>query len=482
MVVLKSKVFTAALWADCWDKVRREVDGCDQGTVIFDEDNGIELDIPFGEILKDRRVLILGGDDLPEELDWLYGFSQDGYWIALKDVTSSGTSRSFPGGVHQTLSATRLLYSKDEFDPTKKVTGAVLEIGGLAEWLGSSPVIMENYFDGGFRGFSLKADLNNVENELLFEDNAYKIAVAHGVNTSGSPEAGYEVGHRCFLQIDFKKPKTLGDAELVALHATEFFSFCFGFYAELVDMEFKFENGAKAHCLMGLVKGKVPSRMDASHMVLPYRKIRNDISHVCGAWMDGGRELRTSVSLLVSLMTKDWFLPFDLKFIAAAQMLESLSRVGVSLESMTDEDYAACKKELDTAIDGIEDRHIAKMLKQRVRLGNNKGQRRLLDEFVARHREVACFFFGAPDDFIRSHVDLRNGITHREGTPPSSVENLYWHTEAVLLFAYCAVGEVLGLTAETMKRCIEDSSYRNMSVWKCRKMYPVRVDEPNAPN
>ena len=152
MVVLKSKVFTAALWADCWDKVRREVDGCDQGTVIFDEDNGIELDIPFGEILKDRRVLILGGDDLPEELDWLYGFSQDGYWIAVKDVTSSGTSRSVPGGVHQTLSATRLLYSKDEFDPTKKVTGAVLEIGGLAEWLGSSPVIMENYFDGGFKG------------------------------------------------------------------------------------------------------------------------------------------------------------------------------------------------------------------------------------------------------------------------------------------------------------------------------------------
>ena len=428
--VLKSKVFTAALWADCWDKVRREVDGCDQGTAIFDEDNGIELDIPFGEILKDRRVLILGGDDLPEELDWLYGFSQDGYWMALKDVTASGTSRSFPG----------------------------------------------------FRGFSLKADLNNVENELLFEDDAYKIAVAHGVNTSGSPEAGYEVGHRCFLQIDFKKPKTLGDAERVALHATEFFSFCFGFHAELVNMEFKFENGAKAHCLMGLVKGKVPSRMDASHMVLPYRKIRNDISHVFGAWMDGGRELRTSVSLLVSLMTKDWFLPFDLKFIAAAQMLESLSRVGVSLESMTDEDYAACKKELDTAIDGIEDRHIAKMLKQRVRLGNNKGQRRLLDEFVARHREVACFFFGAPDDFIRSHVDLRNGITHREGTPPSSVENLYWHTEAVLLFAYCAVGEVLGLTAETMKRCIEDSGYRNMSVWKCRKMYPVRVDEPNAPN
>lgn len=137
---MKSKTFATALWTDSLEKACRGDDGCVQGVASFDEADGVKLNIPFGEILGDRWSVVIGGPELPYELDWLYGFSQDGYRLAMKHVVFGGTSRSYPGGPHQELRAEQLFYSKYEFDPTKMVTGATLEITGLAEWLGFSPL------------------------------------------------------------------------------------------------------------------------------------------------------------------------------------------------------------------------------------------------------------------------------------------------------------------------------------------------------
>lgn len=474
---MNGRTFATALWADSWEKTLHAEDACVQGDVSFDEGKGVVLDIPFGEILAGRNAIVLGGSKLPDRLDWLYGFSQEGHRLALSEAVAEATPMSIPGTSRQVVRGSRLFYSKDDFDPTEAVTKVILEIKGFAEWLGISPI--RTGFSVGEKTpfFSLEADLGRVGNQVLLEEGGLKIAVSHEIITNGSSELGYSVGHRCYLEIELEQPKELSDVEGLAYQVADFFSFCFGFHGEVVEALFRFGDASPACCLVPLVKGSSPKTIHAHRMVLPYREIRDDLSLLLAAWIEEGSDLCSPASLLTTLMTKNWVLPVDLKFIAAAQLLEALSRVGADLESMSGEDYEVCKHALKKALASIEDRHIAGLLSERVRVGNIKGQNRLLNELVKRHCSAARFVFGDPTAFIERHIRLRNGITHREGGLVTANEDLYWHTEAVLIFSYCVVGELLGVSDGKIERRMKESFYRYGSIQKCRELYPKKADE-----
>lgn len=478
---MKNRSFAAALWADSWEKVLRGADECAQGVVTFDGDYGVRLDLPFGEILKDPGEFTFGGHGLPDSLPWLYGFSQDGYRIALCDASSFGTSRSFPGGPHQTIGAAQALFSKSDFDPCDDVKAVALELNGLAEWLGKSPIKRGVQQDGDdAKSFYVDVDLGGEGGETLFNGDGILIRVYHGVTFSGEPELGVEIGHQCMLEISFCRARSLNDAQAVAFRVADFFSFCFGFNAEIDRMAFIFKGGTKADCLAPLVEGRAPRNILAHRMVLPFKVVDRDLDTMMGAWLTKGDDLRAPSSLLTSLLTKKWLLPVDLKFVASAQTLEALCRVGADLKSMGEEDFEVFRDAVMEALDGIEDRRIARMAKERIRPGNGKGQRRLLAEFVDGHCTAARYVFGDPKAFISRHIHLRNGVTHRSGEADADVFDLVWHTEGVLLFAYCAIGELLGLPAETMTRRLEDSGFKSHALYECRKMYSHSASEPNA--
>lgn len=474
---MKNRTFAAALWADSWEKVLRGADECVQGVVTFDGDDGVRLDLPFGEILKDPGEFAFGGDGLPDGLPWLYGFSQDGYRIALSDVSSFGTSRSFPGGPHQTIGAAQALFSKSDFDPCDDVKAVTLELNGLAEWLGKSPIKRGVRQDGdNAKSFHVDVDLGDEGGETLFSGDGILIRVYHGVTLAGEPKLGVEIGHRCMLEIDFSREDSFNDAQAVAFRVADFFSFCFGFNAEIDRMAFAFKGGTKADCLAPLVEGRAPRKILAHRMVLPFGVVDYGLDAMMGAWLAKGDDLRAPSSLLTSLLTKKWLLPADLKFVASAQMLEALCRVGADLRSMGEQDFEVFRDAVMAALDGIEDGRIARMAKGRIRPGNGKGQRRLLTEFVEGHRAAAEYVFGDPEAFIGRHIHLRNGVTHRNEEADADVIDLVWHTEGVLLFAYCAIGELLGLPSETMTRRLEDSGFKSHAVHECRKMYLSKQD------
>ena len=283
------------------------------------------------------------------------------------------------------------------------------------------------------------------------------------------------------LEIAFSRAVSFDDAQTNAFRVSDFFSFCFGFNAEIDRMSFSFEEGTKADCLTPLVKGRAPRKILAHRMVLPFGVIDSDLHAMMGAWLAEGEDLLAPSSLLISLLTKKWLLPADLKFVASTQMLEALCRVGADLRSMGEDDFVVFRDAVMAALDGIEDGRIARMAKERIRPGNGKGQRRLLAEFVEGHRAAAEYVFGDPEAFISRHVYLRNGVTHRSGEADTDVVDLVWHTEGVLLLAYCAIGELLGLPAVTMTQRLEDSGFKSHAVHECRKMYSRNASEPDAP-
>lgn len=483
MESVKSREFAAALWADSWEKACNAEPGCVQGTVSFHEEMGIRLDLPFGELFQNPGVVVIGGDELPKSLDWLYGFSQDGHRIALGDAHSIGARNSCPGGSHQTVGASQILFSKGDFDPARPVVGVTLELKGLAEWFGDSPLEKVMHIkDGRAQDILVSAALGDEgHNKTLYEGESLSVHICHSVTTSGCPESGFTVGHKCMLGVDLHHARPLADARATAFRVADFFSFCAGFCAEIEKMTFSFDGGSSAECLVRCVKGRAPSKVYAHQMVFPYAEIAEEVGPMLGIWLAEGDALRDPSSLLVSLLTRGWVLPIDLTFVAAAQMLESLCRVRADLRSMGEEEFEAFKAAVMAALDGIEDRHIANMAKERIHPGNGKGQRRLISEFVDRHRTAASCVFGDPDAFASRHIYLRNALTHREGEPAVDAVDLVRHTEGILLFSYCSVAELLGLSPDAVARRVEGSGFRNVSLYECRKLYPAKPAKGGEP-
>ena len=73
-----------------WAKSPDGVFGADsvQGIANLGED-GVILDIPCGEILGEPGVRVNGVEE-PSASDYLYGFSQDGYFLVLANASYIG--------------------------------------------------------------------------------------------------------------------------------------------------------------------------------------------------------------------------------------------------------------------------------------------------------------------------------------------------------------------------------------------------------
>ena len=124
MIRVEDKHFKTALWGFSWKEVLEESSTCEQGIAKL-EDNRVTLDIPFGQLLTDNSFYSLrSGTVNPEEVEYLYGFTQDGWYLALANARSAGTGESSPGAPHQYVHATEILASKDRFDPSQQVKEA----------------------------------------------------------------------------------------------------------------------------------------------------------------------------------------------------------------------------------------------------------------------------------------------------------------------------------------------------------------------
>ncbi len=92
-----------------------------------------------------------------------------------------------------------------------------------------------------------------------------------------------------------------------------------------------------------------------------------------------------------------------------------------------------------------------------------------------KHRPRKSGSLGYTDTFIKRHIDLRNGYTHR-GIPDNRLdtahyEMLYRHTECVLLLCYGVIWQELGMSANALIRRIEESGFRNRQLYEIGKLY-----------
>lgn len=462
---MKSEQFATARWAESWEALEKSPEACEQGTVSFDAERGITLDIPFGEILGDSQILVIPPESaLPESMDWLFGFSQDGYWLALKDVTLNGSGKSIPGGPYQYLRGSQLLRSRKRFNPEEPVIKASMELVGLREWFGRAAISTTQSADpAGTLTVSAGLDDRNY-NEVLLDDAEYRIEICHSFHVKGPSVEGVSISHDCALAIDFKSPQSLAEAEETLAHIADFFSFSCGFFAEVKSVGVTFKDGeGEVSCYLPFVEGASPKRSQLIRIPFNRRFLKKDVPRILGSWVYADKGLKPSMTLLCSLMFRSWKLPGDLRLIAASQLLEALSKYRATRDSLPFEEFKARRAALKTAIKTIEDKDTRQWAMERLP-SNTKGQKRLLEDLIGRHSAAAKWLFPDSAKFVKRQVALRNRFTHRDAAKQpmgaSGAEELYWHTETVLLFCYLVVADIIGLDPQSTIKKLEDAQFK----------------------
>lgn len=270
------KNFECAIWGASWEEVLSD-GGQAQGIASFSNKQGVTLDIPFGEILTSD---FLGRC---ESADCLYGFTRDGYYLALRESRSSGTSNSFPGAPKQKVYAKDAMISRQQFDPSGEVVKVDIWLNGLREWVCVAPYRAKHEKDEESVIYEVGWDISP---RIVLCEESPRITIEHSLSRSDLSVKGFKVDHDCFIRLQLEKPMSIEDAISTLIHPLrEFLSFCIGRYAEIERIDF-FQPESQnriGYYAQFLTNEVVISEYD--NMLLPYSRIKDNVSELLEIWL-----------------------------------------------------------------------------------------------------------------------------------------------------------------------------------------------------
>ncbi len=465
--------YKTALWGFSWEDIYEGNDCIEQGVANLTED-GITLEIPFGELLGSRGVVVVGAPAKPSDVDYLYGFSQSGDHLVLKNASLAGMSTSYPGGSSQMINAQHLFAARSQFDPNANVELLYLTLEGLSEWVREMPFVTE-WGTNPSEFHAIKYDYENKDayNRTLLDDSDRTIELFHVFSVSSLSADGVGIKHNCQLKVSFKNVTSFESAMKTASRLSQFLSYCLGYYAEIKELRFMFSGSESlVKCHSRFLRGPKPSCKAKQRIPIHLNDIEDVIEGALSHWLDMERGASEACSITTSLLTQGWNLPIDLRFIAAAQALEALSKTGTNISAMPAEEHERLR---DIVKSSVTDTEARKWISGRMP-GNAKGQKTLLKELFSRNQELLNWLLEDEAQFLAQHIAARNYYTHRHndsatGNAPLEGEGLFWHTEIVLLINYGIIGSMLGLNANRFTICLKKSAYKESVVRKAREVY-----------
>lgn len=461
---MKDTEFGAAKWGLDWNQVKS--DRAILGKANLSE-SGVVLDVPFGWIFWTGGVVIPESDQqLPEESDYLYGFTQTGDWIVLKDCFPLSGSSSIPGGKCQKISANYLLSSREQFEPNRNIE--LIEIGfiGFAEWFGEIPLRQTFNSDTmWFSSLEFDAEKSKKINEVLFEDDLYKLVIDHAYRTSPVKVDGFTFSHESYLRVELKVGRSFEDVQKFVAFLQNFFVLSMGFFCEIDFLRLKFEGAEnKVNCYGNYYKGKEPTNRQLREMPFPRRRIRGAERVIFANYLYARDDFLEALNLLSNLVGRNWNLPSRLEILASSQCLEAISRIDVDMNSIDPREY---DRIVQIIKESITDEKALKWISDRMP-GNRKGQKRLLIDLSHRHSRAFEWTVCDIQKYIDLQTKLRNNSAHAHNTEDDcDFEDQYWHVKATELISFIIIWEMLGLSNDTVIEALNQSRYMSYVLEHC---------------
>lgn len=458
---MNSTSWKTALWDISWEELNTERFSV-IGDCSFDEQKGVSLVLPFGDLSQSRALAIDGvyaHSIETRHYDHLVGITQDGKRIALLGAHSRGVSSHVLGSTTESFFANTVYVSKSEFDPSAKVVHAELGLFGITEWLG--PRIFPSMHNGYDQLHS-----NGIDEVIpLFECDRYSITLHYGYTRPSNSKNEVESHVFSDVEVAFKEHVSLDTLwhdivwTLQCLFAL-FYGFCPSVEylkvtlcgcSDTIDVyraSFRSPNRkvSKANCPITFASLQDGGLRKATYYLFELK----------------GEE-RHAVEIMTSLLG-GWDAPFELILMAANTMIEALARARNGALYSKTEFNDLVKPMIDAAPEEIKQRAEGVLS-----LLMNPSYPMLLDRIRQECQPWLSHLICNWKVFKKEQIELRNNGAHGkagEGINQMMIDHYY----AQICLAYYVLMTRMGLGDDVINR-FEESQFLNAARWNIQKHY-----------
>ncbi len=491
---MKETSFKPALWHSSLHNLQKAIgltksdeSGEDVGNALlglltFDDGLSLALEIPHGTLIN-RKFEELGNGVRAyageyEDINSVFGYSQDGNWYVLKDTYVSSWKESYPGFSTQRIEGNSLIVSNGPVSDNPVVNRIDLELDGFTKWFRNLNITRKFEFKQDEKGnyFGCKKITHEYESPgscTLYQDDEITITVEQtGIEAEGpviNPEASLAVTSK--LVISYARPIVLEEAiQITVYQLRELISLLSGVYCSIDTVQaYSLDEKLSIEYYAPFIKREREiTDNEVRHMPFPFPEVEENISGIVERWLNLCPDAVNAALILVSNLDGS-VMPDDLEFVSCASAFEALSRVGVNQERFEQEKFDAC---MSDALGSIEDEEFREWLGSLV--FNRKSAASLARGLIKKLQPVSSYLVPNTEKFLHDHRVCRNAYVHRDGLESNAVlkgEELYIHTRAVWFLCYVAILDLIGIEPEESLEALRESNYQDGVISQVRKQY-----------
>jgi Fe-S-cluster formation regulator IscX/YfhJ len=444
------------------------------GILRFDPADGFRLEIPFGGLgeLDD----FAGRINTSVRTPLVHGLLRNGKSVTLVNAVMTNSSINFPGGRREEHRALRGFIGQSLCDENPTVDRLRIRYSHLRDWVVVHPAGMTMRFEDERPTGGVEYRYEPIEQSELSQGDGWRLTLSHTARHPFPSVTGFNVAHDCLLTLELAGARGLDSVDEQFLNPLwQFFSFCLdaGVDVSLLEMHLvdvdKWLEVGRAQTVT-----REPDKVILQdYMLLSMPELGERLAHVLMQWMRMDGDLRRAVSLMVGLGSER-SVPSDLRFVAAAQALEAVSRVGVDDRDLPREEF---RRRRAVIRDSIPDKVVRDWACDRLTF-NRRSADDLLRDLLTRIGGFAEELAPDADRFLRDHRDNRNFYAHRADQERPLLEpgELYVHTQGVLLLLKAATLLMLGYSSDEIVAIMRGC--QNCIQWAGRvaEMYAVLPD------
>jgi hypothetical protein len=426
------------------------------GLLKYSEEDGFSLEIPFGFL--GEMTHFVNRVNQSERAPIVHGILRNGKTATLVDAAMTGMSMNFPGAGREEHISLLGFISDTESVANPLVDRLQVTYSHLRDWVVWHPAESKYRVEGDRLGLSVDYHYEKPADTELVAGDGWQLLLGHTASVPVPSVKGFHLKHDCTLTLELDEPLGFDDLEdrfLAPLWL--FLSFCLDRSTHTRELKIR-QAGQDGWLEVGRAQGKTAPFEDIvmePFMLLSMRQLAERTSEVLGRWFGFEGDERRAISLLVGL-NSDRSVPSDLRFLAAAQALEAMSRVDAKEQELDDEEFA---RRLGAVTDSVADKKVREWAERKLRHANSRNTAELLNDLARDVGEYVDVLAPGRQQFFDDIRDSRNFYTHRDDRRAARVlegDELYVLTQGMICLLKAAVLRRLGFSQESTRSLMDD--------------------------
>ncbi len=446
------------------------------GILRYSDADGFNLSIPFGHIggMKNMADRINQAESTP----LVFGMLRNGKHVVLFDLLMTNMTINMPGaGSEEYYASLGFVGPQEAIAADPHIKKARMAFTHLRDWIQTHPCVSEHRFDDEKHLVGADYHYEMPPAQELVSGDGWRINLIHTASLPFASVKGFDLSHDCEIELLLDSPLDYGLlSEKFVGPLWQFFTFCLDRSVDNTSLRIQAPDSDEwldvgRHLSVSASDDKV---ILPDFMLLSFAQIGERVADVLASWLSCSGDERRAISILVGLIGERE-MPSDLRFLAVAQSLEALSRVGVEELEL---DSAEFTRRLDIVKSSISDSKVKRWVVGKLKASKARPAGELLQQMLGDIGDYVTQVAPNREVLLQDLRDNRNFYTHRGSRRPSRVRDggeLYTLTQAGLLILKATTLRRLGFTQQEV--CSIMDKCQGALQWRARtaKQYAVEA-------